>query len=268
MRVAVVQHAPRADVASTARFQCERIREAASLGARIVVLPEGARTGLAERRDEALAGAVPLDGEYVSSLASISASQRVCIVAHVYEEAVLGARRVAYNTAVLLEGGRVALAYRKIHLFDAQGHLESATVEPGDPSQATDLPVDVDGMSVAVLTCFDLRFGELAIARARSGAALLCVPAAWVAGPGKGAQWEVLCRARAIETGCFLAAAAQPGPRYCGGSSIWGPTGDAVAGPLGADGEGVAVADVDVSAVLAARAATPTLRHRPVWGAK
>jgi len=268
MRVAVVQHGPRPTWQQTAAYQSERIVDAAARGARVVVLPEGSLTGLASRRDEAIASSQPLDGPYVTGLLELSAAHQLCIVAHLYEAAADGARRTAYNTTVVVDQGRLCGEYRKIHLFDAQGHCESATVDEGDAAQAVATPFDVGGISLAVVTCFDLRFPELAVARAIAGATLICVPAAWVTGAHKADQWEVLVRARAIETGCVVAAAAQPGPSYCGGSMVVAPDGVVVAGPLAHGAEGIAVAEVDLASVAGARAATPTLRHRPVWGAK
>jgi deaminated glutathione amidase len=268
VRVAVVQQAPRGDVPSTIALQESLIRQAADAGARLVVLPEGGLCGFARRHDEALNWAQPLDGPYVAGLATLSTTLRVAIVAHVYEPMRLGARLVVFNTTLVVDHGTLRKTYRKVHLFDAQSFCESAVVEPGDPAQLRDVPVDVDGLSVGLATCFDLRFAEHAVLLARHGATLLAVPAAWVGGPQKRGQWEVLLRARAIETGCFVAGAGQPGPQYSGGSAVYGPSGDAVSQVLGHDVEGIAVGEVDARVTAQVRAQTPTLRHRPAWDAR
>jgi len=268
VRVAVVQQSPCGDVASTTAHQLALVRRAADQGARLVVLPEGGLTGLPRRHTEAVAAAQPLDGAYVATVGEAAAALRVAVVVNFCEPATVGGRTVVYNTTAVLEAGEIARTYRKVHLFDAQGYCESASIEPGDPAQLSASPLVLDGVAVALATCFDLRFAELAVAVARRGAELLAVPAAWVAGPHKRGQWEVLLRARAIETGCYLAGAAQPGPQFTGGSGIYGPDGVPVAAVLGDDGEGVVVADVDPRVVARARATTPTLRHRPVWDAR
>jgi predicted amidohydrolase len=268
VRVAVVQQAPCAEPSATLSHQARLIRSAADRGARLVVLPEAGHAGFARRHTEAMASAQPLDGPYVEAIQALTASLGIAVATHVYEPARNGARSVVFNTVVVLDKGVLRRTYRKIHLFDAQSFCESAVVEPGDPAQLDELPLDVDGVAVGIATCYDLRFAEMAVALARRGAVLLVVPAAWVSGPGKAGQWEALLRARAIETGSFVAGAAQPGPEFCGRSSVYGPLGDLLGEALGETGEGVVVADVEPAASIAARSNTPTLRHRPVWDAR
>ena len=73
-----------------------------------------------------------------------------------------------------------------------------------------------EGLTLGVMTCYDLRFPELARVLVDAGATVLAVPAAWVAGTGKAEAWGDLVRARAIENTAYVVAAAQPGPQYCG----------------------------------------------------
>ena len=124
-------------------------------------------------------------------------------VAGVFEPAPDG--RV-YNTAVAYDaaGARVA-AYRKIHLYDALGERESAMVAPGSEPVVTDLA----GVRVGIMTCYDVRFPELARALAVHGAELIVIPAAWAAGLFKEEHWVTLVRARAIENTVWVAAAGQ-----------------------------------------------------------
>jgi predicted amidohydrolase len=120
--------------------------------------------------------------------------------------------------------------------------------------------VDVGGFLVGLMTCYDLRFPELARELVRQGAELLVVPSAWVAGPGKVQHWRTLASARAIENTVFLAAVGQPGPRYTGHSLVVAPTGDLVA-ELG-DGDHVLTASVDRDTLEQARADNPSLLNR------
>ena len=268
VRVAVVQQSPREHLDATVAIHCELIGRAADDGARLVVLPEGGLCGFARRHAEAMAAVQALDGAYVEEIQDLTSSLGIAVAAHVYEPARVGERPVAYNTVVVLDHGVLRRTYRKIHLFDAQSFCESAVVEPGDPGQLDEPPLDVDGIAVGVATCFDLRFGELAVALARRGTVLLAVPAAWASGPSKALQWDALLRARAIETGCYVAGAAQPGPAFSGGSVVYDPLGEQVGRALGPTGEGIVVVDVDARVTARARSETPTLRHRPVWDAR
>ena len=125
------------------------------------------------------------------------------MVAGVFEPAPGG--RV-YNTAVAFDAeGRLAAAYRKIHLFDALGQRESDQVAPGDEPVVTEL----GGLRVGILTCYDIRFPELARALVARGADLIVVPAGWAAGLFKEEHWVTLVRARAIENTVWVAAADQ-----------------------------------------------------------
>ena len=111
-----------------------------------------------------------------------------------------------FNTTVAYDtDGRLAAAYRKIHLFDALGQRESDSVAPGDEPVLADLA----GLRVGFLTCYDVRFPELARALAADGADLLVLPAAWAAGLFKEEHWVTLVRARAIENTIWVAAAGQ-----------------------------------------------------------
>jgi deaminated glutathione amidase len=191
-------------VSSLPQVNLDRVREAvsdaAAGGARIAVFPEGTQARFSA---ELRAVAEPLDGQFCSGLSDIARSAGVAIVAGVFEPAPDG--RV-YNTAVGYDAdGQLAAAYRKIHLFDALGHHESDEVAPGDALVVALLA----GLRVGFLTCYDIRFPELARSLAAAGADLLVVPAAWAAGLYKEEHWVTLVRARAIENTIWIAAAGQ-----------------------------------------------------------
>jgi predicted amidohydrolase len=160
--------------------------------------------------------------------------------------------------------GKIVDKYDKIHLFDidlpgGESYRESATVAPGGKACITKTPWGGVGLSV----CYDLRFPHLYRKLAHSGADILTAPAAFTIPTGK-AHWEVLLRARAIETGCFVLAPAQTGVhaggrKTYGHSMIVGPWGDVLAGA--GDEPGLIYADLNMNAVKEARESVPSLRH-------
>lgn len=155
--------------------------------------------------------------------------------------------------------GTLGRDYRKVHLFDAFGQRESERFAPGDPG-AEPLVIDVDGLRVGVLTCYDLRFPESARRLVDAGAEVIVVPAAWAAGPGKAEQWTVLARARALENLAWVVAVGMAGRGVCGTSLVVDPSGK-VAHRLGL-GPATAVVDIDRGRVADARARIPALDHR------
>ncbi len=200
MRVALCQ----IPISSTPEVNLDRVRaavtEAAASGARLAVFPEGTHIRFSA---DLRAAAEPLDGPFCRGLSDIARSAGVAVVAGVFEAAPDGR---AYNTAVGFDtDGRLAAAYRKIHLFDALGHRESDNVAPGSAPVVAELA----GLRVGFLTCYDVRFPELARALAASGSELLVIPAAWASGTFKEEHWVTLVRARAIENTIWVAAAGQ-----------------------------------------------------------
>jgi predicted amidohydrolase len=110
------------------------------------------------------------------------------------------------------------------------------------------------------MTCYDLRFPELARALVDRNAEVLVVPSAWVAGPRKVEHWRTLVRARAIENTVFVVAAAQPGPRYSGHSMVVDPFGDVLA--EAGDEAAVLTATLDRAVLEEARSTNPSLANR------
>ena len=190
------------------------------------------------------------------------------LVAGVFEPAPDG--RV-YNTTVAYEAdGSLAAVYRKIHLFDALGYRESQSVAPGDEVVIASLA----GLRVGFMTCYDVRFPELARALAAGGADLLVLPSAWAAGTFKEEHWVTLVRARAIENTIWVAAAGQvpdpaepptKAPTGIGRSLLVDPMG-VVRLDLGPT-EGLGVGDVDTEQTAQVRAVLPSLagRRTEIW---
>jgi predicted amidohydrolase len=207
--------------------------------------------------------AEPLDGPFGAGLADAARGAGMSLVAGVFEPAPDG--RV-YNTAVGYDRGGVRVAaYRKIHLFDSLGETESKVVAPGsEPVLA-----DFGGLRVGLLTCYDIRFPELARNLVARGADLLVVAAAWAAGLFKEEHWVTLVRARAIENTVWVAAVGQVpdpaspptrAPTGIGRSMLVDPMGTVRLdlGPFA----GVAVGEVDTGLTEQVRSALPSLEHR------
>jgi deaminated glutathione amidase len=178
--------------------------------------------------------------------------------------------RFANRSFLIAPDGQIAARYDKIHMFDVnvsetEVYRESAAYRPGEAAIVAQTPFGGVGMTV----CYDLRFGHLHRALAQAGADILCVPAAFNHITGA-AHWQVLLRARAIETGCFVLAPAQTGfhpevvsggagRRTFGHSLVIAPWGEVLAD--GGTDMGVTFADLDLAEVARARGRIPSLIH-------
>ena len=265
MRVALGQM----PVSSEPQVNLDRVRtaavSAAGQGAAIAVFPEGTQARFSA---DLRAVAEPLDGPFCRGLAKIAASACVAIVASLFEPAPDG--RV-YNTTVGYEAdGSLAAVYRKIHLFDALGYRESQSVAPGDEVVIASLA----GLRVGFMTCYDVRFPELARALAAGGADLLVLPSAWAAGTFKEEHWVTLVRARAIENTIWVAAAGQvPDPAEPPTKAPTGIGRSLLVDPMGVvrldlgPAEGLGVGDVDTEQTAQVRAVLPSLagRRTEIW---
>ena len=237
------------------------VEAAATGGARIVVFPEATMARFGRPLEPV---AEPLDGPWASAVAAVAAEYDVVVVAGMFTPADEG--RV-HNT-LLVTGGGQHRGYDKIHLYDAFGFAESDTVAPG--SSVTTF--EHDGVVYGVATCYDVRFPELFRALADDGADVVLLPASWGAGDGKREQWEVLVRARALDSGCWVLACGQADPAATGVSvNPKAPTGigystvadgfgriAAQAGP----GPETLLVDVDPAVSAKARTATGALANR------
>ncbi|MFI6353583.1 carbon-nitrogen hydrolase family protein [Streptomyces sp. NPDC050743] len=260
MRIALAQIVSTPDPAHNLRLVADQARKAAAAGARLVVFPEATMCcfGTELRRV-----AEPLEGAWAESVRKIAADTNVTVVAGMFTPA---ADRRVHNT-LLATGNGVEAAYHKIHLYDAFGFTESDTVAAGrDP-----VTIEVDGVTVGLAVCYDLRFPGLFQALGDLGARVIVVAASWGAGPGKREQWDLLVRARALDSTSFVAACDQGEPATIGlvaGTAPTGVGGSAVAGPLGEllgqlDGHPcLLLCDLDLREVEAARAVVPVLANR------
>jgi predicted amidohydrolase len=240
------------------------VREAAAAGAHYVQTPEN--TNIMEHNGDRLFAALT-DEASDPTLARLRAvAAELGIWLHIGSLAIKVAEAKAANRAfVIAPDGSVAARYDKIHLFDVdlvggESYRESNRIRPGAESVTVDLPWGRLGLAI----CYDLRFPQLFRALAReAGADILSVPAAFTQQTGE-AHWHVLLRARAIENGAWVFAAAQSGLHENGRSTyghslIVDPWGRIVA--EAADGPGLAIADIDLGLVAEARGRIPALRH-------
>ena len=239
------------------------IGEAKEGGAEYVQTPE--MTNILERSRESLFSKI-VPEENDPSLATFRELARALgIYIHVGSLAVKAGPEKAANRGFLIDRkGEIAARYDKIHMFDVdltggESYRESRNFRAGELAVMTDLPWGRLGLTI----CYDLRFPALYRALAEAGAVFLSIPSAFTRQTGE-AHWHVLVRARAIETGSFVFAAAQGG-RHENGRETFGHS--LVVDPWGrilAEGDtepGVVLADIDPAEVAAARGRIPSLGH-------
>lgn len=256
MRVAAAQFAATTEPLTNLKTAELRIGEAAAAGASLVVLPEGSMHDFGPT-DLALGPvAQPLDGPFVTRISELASRYGVTVVAGMFELSDDPDR--PYNTLVVVNAdGRLDATYRKAHLYDSFGYRESDRLRAGDVTPVT---FESGGLTIGLMTCYDLRFPEFARLLVDDGAGVIVVPSAWVRGPLKEDHWETLLRARAIENTVYVVAAGQTGRMYVGSSMIVDPAGVAVS-RLG-DEEGVAVAELTAERLSEARTRNPSLENR------
>lgn len=264
-QVALVQYCSSTDLEANVAGLSALVRQAAAEGAEMVCLPE--TSSFMARNREALFAAI-VDEEEDKALSAFRALAKelnlwllpgsLCVRSGKATE------KAANRAFVIGPDGELRARYDKIHLFDVrlsqEQHRESANYDAGGEVVTAELPWGMVGMSV----CYDLRFPALYRELARRGAAFLTVPSAFTRETGQ-AHWHVLLRARAIENGCFVFAAAQAGEhengrRTYGHSLIIDPWGVVLA-EAGGDAPQVISASVDVEAVETAQGRIPVLRH-------
>jgi predicted amidohydrolase len=239
------------------------IGEAKAAGADYVQTPE--MTNIMEVKRERLFAAI-VEEERDTSLATLrELARKLGIFVHIGSLAVKAGPDRAANRAFLIDPrGEIAARYDKIHMFDVdlaggESYRESRTYRAGELAVLSDLPWGRLGITI----CYDLRFPALYRALAEAGAAMLAIPSAFTRQTGE-AHWHVLNRARAIENGSFVFAAAQGGKHEngretFGHSLIVDPWGRILA--EGGTEPGVVIAEINLGEVAKARARIPSLEH-------
>jgi predicted amidohydrolase len=262
MRVAVCQLNARDDRAANLVVARDLLGRAAEAGADLAVLPEyvdylGPAAGAPKPE--------PIDGEFAEFFAGAARELGIWVHAGSFHEAGPDEGRT-YNTSLIFDPAGVLVAtYRKIHLYDVEiagrvSYQESRSVAPGKQV----VVADVAGVPTGLSICYDLRFPELYRQLAVGGAKVLVVPAAFMLHTGRD-HWEVLLRARAIESQCYVVAAAQigdhdPGRTCFGRSMIIDPWGTVLT--QAPDTVGIAFADLDLDRLEKIREELPSLANR------
>jgi predicted amidohydrolase len=263
LKVGLVQMRTGIDPHANLDVATKFIREAHAAGAQYVQTPE--MTNIMEVKRERLLATI-VEEESDATLAAFRELARTLgIHLHIGSLAVKVSPDKAANRAFVIDPqGDVVARYDKIHMFDVdlangESYRESRIYRPGEMAVVSDLPWGRLGVSI----CYDLRFPALYRALAEAGATILTVPSAFTRQTGE-AHWHVLLRARAIENGCFVLAAAQGGKHESGRetfghSLIIDPWGRILA--EGGTGPGVILSEIDLAAVAAARGRVPSLQH-------
>ena len=229
MRIAVSQFDPGSDPAANAGHLVAQAARAAADGAQLLLAPEGSLVSFLQDDITIAAGTFVPDPQ----------STRV------------------HNTLVVLRGGAVVAAYRKIHLYDAFSFVESDFISPGSDGPPV---VEIGGVPVGFATCYDLRFPELFRVLQARGAQVLAIASAWVRGPFKEEHWLTLLRARAIENVSYVVAADQVGRAGIGRSAAFDPFGLPLL-DLGISSPGYAVVEVTAERVAEVREVLPSNAH-------
>ena len=262
-RLACIQTNAGNEMAANLDAAEELVRQAHAAGANLIALPECVSMMEPDRALVRQKAAPADDHPAIHRFQKLAADLGVWM--QVGSVAIdLGDGTVANRSVLIDARGDVVADYDKIHMFDVdlpggETYRESDTYRPGDAACIARTPWGALGMTI----CYDLRFPQLYRDLAHAGASLLSVPSAFTR-PTGAAHWHVLLRARAIETGCYVFAAAQCGDhpggrRTYGHSLIVDPWGEVLAD--GGDSPGVVIADIDPAKVDRARQSLPTLDH-------
>jgi predicted amidohydrolase len=266
-RVGIVQTTTGIDPAVEAVRLADAIGRLAADGATIVFTPE--MSGRLDKDRKRLMASLMAESDDPVLAAVRAAAAQHGVWVHLGSLALdSGDGRVVNRGFVIDSGGGIVAHYDKIHLFDVdlpggERYRESSTYAPGERAVVATSPLGGLGLTI----CYDLRFPNLHAALARAGARVIAVPAAFTRPTGR-AHWEVLLRARAIETGCFVVAAAQTGEHEdgratYGHSLVISPWGEVLLDMGEAAGE--AVIEIDLALVDEARGRVPSLRHGRDW---
>lgn len=266
MKVAAVQMTSAASVAPNLARARALLEQAAARGAQLAVLPENFAIMARRERDRQAVAEDDGNGPIQSMLATAARELQLTVVGGTLPLRVPGETRVAPASLVYGPDGERIGRYDKIHLFDVdvpeatESHRESAGMVPGRTVTVLDTPAGRIGVAI----CYDLRFPELFRHMAEQGAEYFVVSAAFTVPTGQ-AHWDLLNRTRAVENLCHLVVAAQWGDHENGrqtyGHSMvvdcWGAVLDALP-----DGEGIAIADIDLGKQTRIRREFPALQHR------
>ena len=262
LNLAILQTNTGIDPVAEAGRLAAQIGEAAAQGADIIFTPE--MSGMLDRDRARAAGRIRDEADDVVLAAVRAAAGRHRVWVHLGSLALKGSGQKSVNRGFLIRpDGAIAARYAKIHLFDValgtESWRESAAYDAGEEAVVAQTPWGGLGLTI----CYDVRFPALHRALAEAGAQIIAVPAAFTRPTGQ-AHWHVLLRARAIETGCWVVAAAQTGAHEdgratYGHSLVVSPWGEVML-DMG-EAPGIGLVTIDLAAVTEARGKVPALDH-------
>jgi nitrilase len=264
MKIAALQMVSTPDVVRNVEAASRLIAEAAAQGARLLALPEYFCLIGHKDRDKLDIAEAPGDGPLQRFLSDQAKQHGVWLIGGTVPLRCSEPDRVRNSCLTYAPDGSLAARYDKLHLFafdnGGERYDEGRVLQAGDEPVAARLGDWRVGMSV----CYDLRFPELYRSMMTPPCDLLSVPAAFTYTTGRD-HWDLLLRARAVENQCYVIAAAQGGThengrRTWGHSQVIGPWGEVLA--LHEEGEGIALAEMDVARIAQVRAQLPALQHR------
>ena len=265
MRTGLIQLTSSDDPARNLEVTLDLLDQAADAGAEFIVTPEVTNCVSLSRKRQAEVLTTEDKDPTLAACRDFARARRVWLLLGSLALKRDDDARFANRSFLIDPNGTIAARYDKIHMFDVQigegqNYRESKRYAPGTASVLADLPWGTLGITI----CYDMRFPGLYRALAKAGAELIAVPSSFTVPTGK-AHWHTLLRARAIETQCFVLAAAQAGDHECGRqtyghSIIISPWGEVLAE---ADGEttGIITATIDLAEVDKARGRIPSLSN-------
>ena len=266
MKIAILQMNAGIDPAANAAVLIQAVREAKAGGAAVLFTPE--MSNMLDRNRTRANATIRSDAEDATLAAVREAAASHGIWVHLGSLAVKGdapGDKWRNRAFVIAPDGSIAARYDKIHLFDVdlptgESWRESSVYQGGDQAVAVRLPQAVLGLSI----CYDIRFPAVYAALSRAGADIVAVPAAFTVPTGQ-AHWHVLLRARAIESACFVVAAAQTGEHEDGRSTyghslVVDPWGDVLL-DMG-ETPGLGFAELALERIADVRARVPVIANR------
>lgn len=230
MKIALAQILSTTSPAENLELLRTHIADAARQGADLIVFPEASMCAFGTSLSPI---AEPLDGPWASAVRAAAEHHRITVVAGMFTP---GADEHTVRNTLLVTGPTVDTSYDKIHLYDAFGFHESKTVTPGEHP----VTFELNGITIGLATCYDVRFPDLFLQMAETGAVVNIVCASWASGPGKARQWKLATRARAMDSTTFVIAVDQADPATVrddvpvgtplgvGHSAVISPTGEVI----------------------------------------
>lgn len=259
LTLCVAQFAPENNPQQNLSHITKLAQQAKRLQARVLLMPEGIITG--DDTDSYYSANHPqsIHGSFVQGLRTISNECQIALMCsvHLHEQNDPDPR--SRNVFLVIDHGQILLQYEKLHCYDTLGACESNVVAPGNHIPGV---VTIDGFTIGVMICYDVRFPECAQVLADQGADIIAIAAAWARGPLKEMQWDIMTRARALENGCYVAACSESSSHTTGLSRIIDPQGVTIA--AAGTGDALICATVERAKIDQTRAQLPLLENRRI----